>query len=295
MDALQLNRLIVGIEVIIFNVFGQFGNFFIIYLTCSRPQLQSKSAFLQCSLCFLQSCCLFLMMVNSYLQVMAFNTTRRQCFPVIAPYLFFILAQFLMMFMISLDVLLMILAPFRYRTVSPNLYGFLMVLPSIVIGTIFVHLAYNYLDDEPLAFCNGMNVLNPSIRMQATYFYMLITTMILACYIIILLILRSHPSYGLENSELQRVVRRLKVIIFVYVCTWYVAVFGIPVLALLFTGQVLAILQGNLISFMLINYSQSFYVIMWRSTDYRQAFLECFVMRKPTAVVSTLVRVTNTS
>ncbi|CAD6192654.1 unnamed protein product [Caenorhabditis auriculariae] len=60
-----------------------------------------------------------------------------------------------------------------------------------------------------------------------------------------------------------------------FVLSWYICILGLNILIVLgFTGDTLLFLQSKLVLFALLTYSQPFYVLLWRSKDYRKAFLK---------------------
>ncbi|EYB82296.1 hypothetical protein Y032_0363g3543 [Ancylostoma ceylanicum] len=86
-------------------------------------------------------------------------------------------------------------------------------------------------------------------------------------------------------QEHRKVVRRLKVIVIVFVFSWFMAMLGVDLgNAMGFSADVLSIWQSNMVLFALLCYSQTFYVCIWRSPEYRSAFVEQLYLatcRKP--------------
>uniref|UniRef100_A0A8R1HNI4 Uncharacterized protein n=1 Tax=Caenorhabditis japonica TaxID=281687 RepID=A0A8R1HNI4_CAEJA len=82
--------------------------------------------------------------------------------------------------------------------------------------------------------------------------------------------------------------RRLQVSVIVFIFSWYIAVLGVDLFVTLgFTGTTLAFFQSNMVFFALTSYTQSFYVALWRSSEYRIAFCKmwscCFCFKSPRA------------
>ncbi|KAK6748164.1 hypothetical protein RB195_001032 [Necator americanus] len=72
----------------------------------------------------------------------------------------------------------------------------------------------------------------------------------------------------------QKVVRRLQVIVIVFILSWFMALLGVNIASLLkFPPDVRSVWQSNMVFFALVCYSQTFYVCVWRSSDYREAFM----------------------
>uniref|UniRef100_A0A8R1HW65 G-protein coupled receptors family 1 profile domain-containing protein n=1 Tax=Caenorhabditis japonica TaxID=281687 RepID=A0A8R1HW65_CAEJA len=67
--------------------------------------------------------------------------------------------------------------------------------------------------------------------------------------------------------------QRLKVAVIIFIFSWYIALIGVDLFVVIgLTGTTLAFFQSNMVIFALITYSQSFYVALWRSSEYRIAF-----------------------
>uniref|UniRef100_A0A8R1I6K5 G-protein coupled receptors family 1 profile domain-containing protein n=1 Tax=Caenorhabditis japonica TaxID=281687 RepID=A0A8R1I6K5_CAEJA len=79
--------------------------------------------------------------------------------------------------------------------------------------------------------------------------------------------------------------RRLQVSVIVFIFSWYIAILGVDLFVTLgLTGSTLAFFQSNMVLFALSSYTQSFYVVLWRSSEYRIAFCKmwscCFKSSK---------------
>uniref|UniRef100_A0A8R1DYR6 G-protein coupled receptors family 1 profile domain-containing protein n=1 Tax=Caenorhabditis japonica TaxID=281687 RepID=A0A8R1DYR6_CAEJA len=67
--------------------------------------------------------------------------------------------------------------------------------------------------------------------------------------------------------------RRLQVSMIVFILSWYITILGVDLFVTLgLTGTTLAFFQSNMVLFALTSYTQSFYVALWRSSEYRVAF-----------------------
>ncbi|ETN70248.1 hypothetical protein NECAME_14887 [Necator americanus] len=77
------------------------------------------------------------------------------------------------------------------------------------------------------------------------------------------------------NKEQRKVLRRLRVIVVIFIFSWFMAILGVNVGYIFgFSPDLLSLWQSNMVFFALICYSQTFYVCIWRSKEYRLAFVE---------------------
>ncbi|KAK6016104.1 hypothetical protein OSTOST_18417, partial [Ostertagia ostertagi] len=109
----------------------------------------------------------------------------------------------------------------------------------------------------------------------------IINTVVIGAYAVIIVLVRIKGESA-TFRESQKAIRSLKVIVIIFVFSWYMAILGVNfgyVLGL--SPGLLAIYQSNMVFFALLCYSQTFYVCIWRSSEYRTAF-------KGTAVLNDL-------
>ncbi|VDO50070.1 unnamed protein product [Haemonchus placei] len=72
----------------------------------------------------------------------------------------------------------------------------------------------------------------------------------------------------------RQIIRRISVILLIFICSWFASTVGMNVLQV-FAYPINLVSSDNFqVFFSLICYSQTFYVCIWRSTEYRSAFKE---------------------
>ncbi|PIO61857.1 hypothetical protein TELCIR_16604 [Teladorsagia circumcincta] len=102
----------------------------------------------------------------------------------------------------------------------------------------------------------------------------IINTVVIAAYAVIIVLIRIKGESA-TCRESQKAIRSLKVIVIIFVFSWYMAILGVNFGYILgLSPSVLAIYQSNMVFFALLCYSQTFYVCIWRSSEYRTAFKE---------------------
>ncbi|CAD6193174.1 unnamed protein product [Caenorhabditis auriculariae] len=266
-----INQRMVAFYIIIFNIVGNFGNFHVIYLTMTRKELQGKSGYLQVANSCYHATCLIYELYNAYLLIFGIRLKRSECFHVLFGYVAFLSIQTWGMLTMMLDILFLILLPMRYRTAQTGPYLACMIIPGLLYGAFYAVWGWLTQDDEIVFFCN------PPVSMVPDVMHMWVTTnftinsVVLGLLVFLMVLMQVR---GKGRSETQKVVRRLKVITTIFVFSWYSACLGHTIINSIFDGEskLSMFLTSNMIFFVLIIYSQAFYVIMWRSKEYRKAF-----------------------
>ncbi|CAB3397027.1 unnamed protein product [Caenorhabditis bovis] len=270
-----INQVIVASEIIFFNIFGLFGNVNLILLTYFKPQLRSKSSILQCIQCFSHIICLLFELPNSALLFTGIQLRRPA-----------------MMLILVIDLYIMLLNITMYRNVETKKYiSFSLVFP-IAYSTFIVIYGYVKADDQYVLFCNPPLSMHPDVQSVWLICNVLINFIVLILFIALVLIFRAKGRRA--NRTSRRLAQRLKLSIIIFVFSWFIAELGGHVFkAIGLQGDLLAFLQSNMVFFVLICYSQSFYSIVWKSSEYRNMFVEMWrcadkFSTTTTTVVSTI-------
>ncbi|EPB79310.1 hypothetical protein ANCCEY_01603 [Ancylostoma ceylanicum] len=130
---------------------------------------------------------------------------RSRCYPIVMPYTIAISQQAPMAFVIALDLLIALIFPIRYRSISTLPYVALLCLPGWIYSLFFMIYGWIMMNDDLVHLCNVVVGLEPSVSSLWTFSNVVVN----------------------------------------------VAIF-----------------------FGCICFSQNFYVCIWRSLDYRRAFME---------------------
>ncbi|RCN48511.1 hypothetical protein ANCCAN_05336 [Ancylostoma caninum] len=203
------------------------------------------------------------------------------------PYTIAISQQAPMALVIALDLLIALIFPMRYRSISTMPYVALLCLPGWIYSLFFMIYGWIMMNDDLVHLCNvvvGLDFyhlyvntvpgLEPSVSSLWTSSNVVINFAVLAVYLCIFLTLKCRYNPAAYNEH-QRVVRRLTVIVIVFIFSWFLALLGANIFTILnINPKILPYLQSNMIFFGCICFSQNFYVCIWRSLDYRRAFME---------------------
>ncbi|PIO63229.1 hypothetical protein TELCIR_15182, partial [Teladorsagia circumcincta] len=101
-----------------------------------------------------------------------------------------------------------------------------------------------------------------------------INSLVVLAYAIIIITVKFNGKPS-TSHETRRVVKRLRVTVVIFILSWYMAILGVKIgYAIGLDEDALAIWQSNMVVFALLCYSQAFYVCLWRSYEYREAFME---------------------
>ncbi|KAF1751892.1 hypothetical protein GCK72_018446 [Caenorhabditis remanei] len=102
------NNIFIATEIFVFNILGLFGNVNILLLTYFKPQLRSKTSYIQCALSVSHIFCLLFEVPNAVFLFTGIQLKRNVCFPAISTYIFFICAQAVIMLMLVADLFIIV-------------------------------------------------------------------------------------------------------------------------------------------------------------------------------------------
>ncbi|EYC26309.1 hypothetical protein Y032_0010g1080 [Ancylostoma ceylanicum] len=188
--------------------------------------------------------------------------------------MFVICQQAIMTLMISLDLLIALLFPFWYRVCRTTPYIIAIFVLCSLYAIPIVAWGFAAQNDEVIPYCNPPLGLAPNVSQFWSVSNVIINCLVLFVYAIIIGFVHFRAK-SRACSEQRKVVRRLQVIVIVFIFSWFMAILGVNVGVLLrFPPILLQLWQSNMVFFALICYSQTFYVCIWRSKEYRWAFME---------------------
>ncbi|CAD6189750.1 unnamed protein product [Caenorhabditis auriculariae] len=217
-------RFIVG-EIVFFNIVGNFGNFQVIYLNCKSKRLQSKSATLQCILSLFQSFCLLSTLHNAFGILEDETYTRRECYPLLAPYVFFICFQAVLMLLLPIDMLFAILAPHRYRQINTKKYILGMLLFPLTYSSALMAWGFEKMDDQPVRYCNPPTGMHPDVAKCWMITNLVINTAVLALFVVLIIHIKTqgrsmNKADSQRRRRTSRAVRRLLILMAVFIGSW---------------------------------------------------------------------------
>uniref|UniRef100_A0A1I7SZP5 G_PROTEIN_RECEP_F1_2 domain-containing protein n=1 Tax=Caenorhabditis tropicalis TaxID=1561998 RepID=A0A1I7SZP5_9PELO len=269
----MINQIFIATEIVLFNVFGLFGNINFLCLTYLKPGLRSKSSYIQCALSVSHIFCLLFELPNAGLLFTGIQLKRNVCFPAISLYIFFICAQAVIMLMLVVDLFIIVFFTTMYRRIDNITYTILMLFVPFVYAAFTVGWGFVMMDDELVIFCNPPISLHPIVSRWWSMSNVALNSVTLCLFLFLMIFF--HWRGKKQKSDTRKLMKRLKVSVVVFVFSWYMCTLGVDMfVAIGLTGSVLVFFQSNMVFFALLCYTQPFYVMLWRSSEYRIAFVE---------------------
>ncbi|KAL6744393.1 hypothetical protein Aduo_017333 [Ancylostoma duodenale] len=255
----EVNQSWLTANTIFFIVVGNFGNINVIWSTIRKKELQSKSGKCSSNNEIVDGSINYAI---SGVLLAIISLTRDVCYPMIAPFMFCFSYQASLVLSSALDLLFILLSPVRYRAMRTLPYVIAHCIPGGIFSLFFTVYGWMMMNDDVLDFCNPAVGPHPVLVSWWAITNMAINICILIVYFISFVVLKSEAAY----SEHRGVVRRLSVIVVVFVFSWFFAVAGVGIsISFQLPGEVLPVVTTKW---------YNYYVCFWRSSDYRQAFKE---------------------
>ncbi|GMS92521.1 hypothetical protein PENTCL1PPCAC_14696, partial [Pristionchus entomophagus] len=210
--------------VIVFNVFGLFGNLNVIYAHYRLKALRTKYGAILTMLVSAHTICLLYELAGMVYNISGAPLIRRNCFYFISPYLFTYCLQVSLMAAISTDMLISIAAPLQHRIVRRRTYLSLLVLPGFIYGTVSLYLGFVYADHSKISMCQLPSSFPFSVEKIWHLIGLVFTIVTVASYIAAFTILYCKHSHlnsklQLNNGNIERkAMKSLSILIIVFIC-----------------------------------------------------------------------------
>ncbi|PIO77474.1 hypothetical protein TELCIR_00422 [Teladorsagia circumcincta] len=199
--------------------------------------------YLMSILCFLQIVCLISELGNLRVYWSRMAVDQAVCFRMIAVYLFSFIAQSVMYFMLSLDMLIAVVAPLKHKMWPTKPYIFLMCLPpALVAASAFV--ASYYRDSNPKVTCRPPTAVVHHVVVAYTIIVMVINTAAIAMILSLAFLVnkkgkemrssrhqgsRGEDSDTVSVTSRNRMIRVLTIVVGVFVCSSYLCVVSVHI------------------------------------------------------------------
>ncbi|KAK0420994.1 hypothetical protein QR680_015010 [Steinernema hermaphroditum] len=280
--SMQMFILVVALAV---GFFGLWGNANIIIATFRRKEFQTKCGILIAILACGDTVCIVYVWHNAIRSILPEPTYRSACFWTITPYIFALNFQSILMLMLSVDRLFAICMPIKYRLFSTQKYIFVCAVPAAFSGLLSILMSAAVMVDEQIKVCNPsfalpemVNTFNNRLGLGSSLITLCFYVVSIALLHIKRKAMRRRSERGVEYSHLvqqYKVMRTIALVIFVFLCSWFYAHLSV------FIAMTFKINSGFLDFAMqtvtvpaIICYSTNYYIYLWRSRDYRRAFVE---------------------
>uniref|UniRef100_A0A1I7SZQ9 G_PROTEIN_RECEP_F1_2 domain-containing protein n=1 Tax=Caenorhabditis tropicalis TaxID=1561998 RepID=A0A1I7SZQ9_9PELO len=264
-----LNVQIVNIYKPVFFVLGTIGNLLFIHLILRRKALQSRTSILQCFQCIFHIFCLVGTLLCE-LVATGSTFTRRECFNRIGFYVFFQAAQCIIMVVIVLDILILVKFPIWYRSISSINYVILASTPVVLFSFSTAAYGYLFINDDYISSCNPPYVYDITASLIYKYLFVFFSLVVFITYIILI---RSFHQRSDSNQNSLKTVKRLQLSVLIYVFTWlFSQILSLIILELSEYSVDGGVMFMHINLFVSLSYSNTFYVTIWRSKEYRDQF-----------------------
>ncbi|EPB71436.1 hypothetical protein ANCCEY_09489 [Ancylostoma ceylanicum] len=153
-DDYRVSKYCVVIEIIIFNIVGNFGNVHLIWTSIRKKSTHTKPGMLLGVNAVFHIVCLVSELFNAAFLLSGEPIVRRVCYPYMVVYIYTICQQAVMILMISLDLLISLLFPFWHRKFPTIPYVIGMIALSSVYSFTVAIWGWKAKDDGIIPFCN---------------------------------------------------------------------------------------------------------------------------------------------
>uniref|UniRef100_A0A0K0EKT3 G_PROTEIN_RECEP_F1_2 domain-containing protein n=1 Tax=Strongyloides stercoralis TaxID=6248 RepID=A0A0K0EKT3_STRER len=269
------------------SILGFIGNFLILLVTIKTKFLRNRCNYLIGCLAF-SDCivCIYLIHLRFYMINDIYFIKNSLCFYTSLYGLVFLNIQAGLTLIIGLDRFIAIKFPFYYNKIINKLYFLIVFLILFIYTTIITVIGFFYSSDEVITpVCMPPTAYNGPSRM-----IWILSNIIISIFVIIIFFLtwfslrksiKNMASTSEKNNlkQIERVLSSLIIIIGVYSSTWILTIILLLVTQIFSSNQVLVkTIEQQLAWLVIINASTSFPIYMWRTKDYRNAFISmiCF-------------------
>ncbi|EGT42449.1 hypothetical protein CAEBREN_26010 [Caenorhabditis brenneri] len=281
MDGRTLNLYTIAVYKIIFLVFGTVGNTLFIHLIIRKKQLQSRTSILQCFQCFFHLFCQFGPIMDGVFDIGSMYN-REQCFNRVAFYVFFQAAQGLIMVVIVADILIFVRFPIFYRSLSTTVYICVTAIPVLAFAGFTTFYGYLSKNKDWIPSCSPPFLFTSEASIAYKYLFIFFSVIVMAFYLILIRTFNHRRQSNDKNSL--KTVKRLQLSVIIFFFTWFFSqVFGLVVLTITEYSVSGGMIFAHNSLFVCLSYSNTFYVTIWRSKEYREQFYSVWWPKKKQA------------
>ncbi|CCD62224.1 G-protein coupled receptors family 1 profile domain-containing protein [Caenorhabditis elegans] len=301
-DNYKMHRIIIYSIVFIFEILGLFGNINLIAVILRNKVLRSNFGLIMLCLAFFHTVCLFFELINMGFGILAtfysYRIFRSICFHTTFPVILAHCLQTGTICILSLDLFLAIVIPFKYRHFRMSFYLPMLLFLPLAYAVGIVVAAKILLDDAEISMCNPPSSMVPSVR-QRWYEIMLIFSF--------LTVILYSGAFGLLSVKMRRnssdirliekkALRTLKVLIVIFLFTRFFST-GLATLvtSLGIDPEYSALVHNYNVIPAMAAYSQNTYVCFFRSEEYRRLLTEQFSIYFPCMKIVLPVKITERS
>ncbi|CAJ0602248.1 unnamed protein product [Cylicocyclus nassatus] len=287
----------ISVIIVVFYGIGLFGNFNVIWATYRHKHLRNKHGLLLANLAVYHIICISNQFVNMKYSYSHQLPRQNECFKWILPYVFAICAQAMMYVVIGGDLLAAILVPLKHRIIRPLPYVLIVSVPVWLYSTTVTVWGAFSVEERTIMFCNPTLALSGTVNRFWLYSNLAIIAVVIIFHLMARMILvnriaahRRSSSMSKESErngilrrsvykDQQKALHSISIQLVLFLWAWCTAIVAIEFLddilyKYLPNHEIRDILQSYMVFFALLCYSQSYYILFWRSPEYAAAFKE---------------------
>ncbi|KAK0412696.1 hypothetical protein QR680_006358 [Steinernema hermaphroditum] len=265
--------------------FGLFGNVNIVVATLRKKHLRSKSGILICLLAVYDFVCLSFEMASGARMISGVLLNRQTCFKINIAYFCIQMISASTVIGLALDRLMAVSFPIWYIKHHLIYTVLISTVPGALFSTAFTILGLISMDEENATrpACTTGNLLPRWIQKYANWTLVSMNSLVVVVYISAYIVLYLMRRRALQNTELrvslksqERAMKSITAFLAVFIGSWFLSKAEQTFLVPLDDSQsiVLHVIKATVLIPVMVSYSQCYYILFWRSTEYREAFIE---------------------
>ncbi|PIC25332.1 hypothetical protein B9Z55_018303 [Caenorhabditis nigoni] len=283
MDTRLTNLYVAAIYKVILCIFGIIGNMLFIHLIYRRKQLQSKTSIFQCIQCFFHIFCSIGTVQNGVIDI-GDTYIRSECFNQITYYVFFQAAQGLLMLHIVLDIWFFVKFPIVYRNISKTKSIIFSGIPILIFSIFTTLYGFFTTNDDTIYSCSPPFAFGPKAGVLYKYLFIVLALIIIIIYCIIIRSFKTRNISTTSQISFKKTITRLQLTVLIFFLSWFVSqVLGLIILEISNYPKWLGMLLVHNVFFVCLSYSNTFYVTLLKSKEYRDQFCSLWCLRKSTS------------
>uniref|UniRef100_A0A0N4ZU78 G_PROTEIN_RECEP_F1_2 domain-containing protein n=1 Tax=Parastrongyloides trichosuri TaxID=131310 RepID=A0A0N4ZU78_PARTI len=280
------------------SILGFIGNFLILLITVRTKFLRNRCNYLIGFLAFSDLIiCLYLIQLRIFMLHGVYMMKNTFCFYTSLYGLIFLNNQAGLGLIVGLDRLIAVKYPFFYNRIEDKTYFVTIFIILISYSIVITGIGYYYSSENVITpVCMPPTAYNGPSRMIWIISNMIIVIIVILIFFITWNALRQSIKGMASNvdknnlNQIHRVLSSLTIIIAVYSSTWALTVLSLLVTQVFAQGTPLAkSFEQQLAWLVIINASTNFPIYIWRTKDYRVAFIAMICFKKENSISKSIV------
>ncbi|KAK6026233.1 hypothetical protein OSTOST_07846 [Ostertagia ostertagi] len=213
----------------------------------------------------------------------------QKCFRHTCVYVFAMVAQSAMVFMLALDLLFAVVIPLRHHVISTLPYVFCMCVPPFLLALVTVISSMIFMNEEEISFCTPITAMPHEIEWLSYVINVLNMGVIVVLLSIVtlfgmnkrntnnMLSVRgrqevSRSQSQSSSSEELKMMRAFSIMMMVFVCSWCLAAITTHIALRYLRKELSLVVQTYTVIIALPTYCQCYFVSYVRSPHHRAAY-----------------------